>query len=130
MFSPVFLAALATSGVALNIIPSVKKPLGRLTEVALKYAEEINPKATLTEEKAAELVLAVVRDKPEPKPTKSFVVQKIELAENALDRLNAIKKKELGLSGDDSPSPKEIPPPERMGDYSCNLRNSRRGGKM
>jgi NTP pyrophosphatase (non-canonical NTP hydrolase) len=108
VFSPVFLAALAASGVALNITPSVKKPLGKYTDVALKYAEEINPKAKLTEEKAAELVLAVVRDKPEPKPKKSFLVQKIELAENVLDKLNAIKKKELGLSGDDSPSPEEI----------------------
>ncbi len=36
------------------------------------------------------------------------IVQKIELAESVLDKLNVIKKKELGLKGDDSPSPEEI----------------------
>ncbi len=74
MFSPVFLDAVAASGLALNITPSVAKPLGRYTDIALKYAEEIKPEAKLSEEKAVEIVMAIVRDKPEPKPKKPFLL--------------------------------------------------------
>jgi len=105
---PVFLAALASTGMSLNISPSAKAPFGKYTEIVRKYKDEINPAAEVSEEKAAEIVLAVVRDKPPKKAAKTFIVQELEAANALLKTAKAIKKKKMGLSGDDSPSSADV----------------------